>query len=1464
MLCVEDAVTWVPSGRWISLFGPVPVAVLDAPRVSGFHLAHIEVARIGADVVAKILRNEPVGVLAAMVHVPAGVAPSLEAAQTSADQLGLPTLVRAPRLLGLSDSRVVPFHAYGEVGAALVMPAEHLASLLYRRTEKWAREQLGSYDPAVADPLRYPPKMTDIEPAGHIARGKPEEYAAALRRRTAWLTELVRQYDAALIPPGPRQPGSSRQIVGARLDSRGPLHPVQERDDRGTHPAEPEAVRLVAVGTMHVVVRQVTTGGRRQFVLVSDQEWAELAGRGLVPPGRAPTLMVHSVTGGDVRVPVRYADGTEGTASLEAPDLAMIMKTVEPDADSWVFASCAAGADDGGFAARLADALEDRAVLAPQGDVSVGANIPGGLSTWQGTSWRLFVPGESSGEDWDVVNDPEGDGRPFDGITALSDESNSGLRLGLQQFKYALDFSLAGIHAGTSDPKTFNTSSLRCFRISHGGSIIPSLIFPGPADGPTDFLWDLRPATGNTEEASPPIADKTRFVITGPQDTRIGIPCPWGDDKIYIVKSVIEHQHALVQVSFAADRASHSSYRNVWINAASLAQIVKQDSNFMAAYSRGVRSILLQGPASRRFASDFRKALVGRNNLDIAVYFPTQPLTFHSDGPYRRAEVSKQGYWDVLSTTMPISYFQSVVAELAQTSAIGNWGYPEPQAIGPNGISVTDRYRAHKAVRQAIRLSFDRSKGVLNVDNLLTYADEQRLVEKNLILRAAIAHLLADRSTPLRALYAVDLNKDRLPMPAAIVRILGERLERSDSGKPRKQEENFTLTLPVKARRNPLPMESEAAIPLSPFWPNPKLKPGEIKLSDQFAWWQIDRMARWLAAKIAEGGSLIVQISTAGGPGSSAFRTSLQLTQRVREYLEYFFDLPGAEQIDRQLRIDYTPKDSVREGTTVLSVVDRRPAPPAPAFPPSAVLRVPENARCLLTAIAIAMMPPSDHLRLLEGGDYTNSESAAARLKEVFERRVESVDSDEMSSTLQHVLRNTERARNAPGGADAYLASADDIDALKAAVAKWDDNWTGEFGEAFVHLVSHILRMPIRIHDMDHPEGRAIVPFGPATLSEVSVWRESDTHYDAWAPHISLSGPPMLLTPAITADGNVYAISSRKISAPQSLMSDLIDASGTELPVILLADPGIAGAANGADIAELNVLLEQFAQCALRPVVVTRSRPSLKLLDMAATYGLAVLHPVWDKSSNSGKNDKLQFEPQWQATRRGLRGGPELASTPGSPWRRIDQAVLQAVAGLARPEAAINPVDSGLRHMIWAPTIAESQEAFAKLRRRWSSKHLITAQAQIEQMIGRINGQSRLGIFASVLEVGALGDSKTVFDYAAAAREERPEKLMTAVTQIREVEHPGSSAANGLTSAALERMVTAVDDTDSFSLSVLRLIRDIEAGHLDKAEAFIVANRRKLSWDERDKWLVAIADLSKKRPHLRSLGDAIYDCGPAL
>ncbi|MEU5785815.1 hypothetical protein [Micromonospora lupini] len=124
--CPEFVTTWVRSGQWLSLGGPVPGSVLAAARLPGLHQVHVDPAAIATGLVADMLRTQPQSVIERMVCVPQGLESGPEAAVGHADQLGLPVLVRPPDSLALSGPRVVPFEAFGGTGAVLVHPAERL------------------------------------------------------------------------------------------------------------------------------------------------------------------------------------------------------------------------------------------------------------------------------------------------------------------------------------------------------------------------------------------------------------------------------------------------------------------------------------------------------------------------------------------------------------------------------------------------------------------------------------------------------------------------------------------------------------------------------------------------------------------------------------------------------------------------------------------------------------------------------------------------------------------------------------------------------------------------------------------------------------------------------------------------------------------------------------------------------------------------------------------------------------------------------------------------------------------------------------------------------------------------------------------------------------------------------------------------------------------------------------------
>ncbi|MGC4856317.1 hypothetical protein ACLQ24_23785 [Micromonospora sp. DT4] len=129
--CPEFVTTWVRSGQWLSLGGPVPDLVLAAGHLPGIHQVHIAPAAIGSGLVADVLRSQPQSVVDRMVYVPQGLGSGPEAAVGHADQLGLPVLVRAPDSLALSGPQVVPFETFGGTGAVLVHPAERLPRMAF-------------------------------------------------------------------------------------------------------------------------------------------------------------------------------------------------------------------------------------------------------------------------------------------------------------------------------------------------------------------------------------------------------------------------------------------------------------------------------------------------------------------------------------------------------------------------------------------------------------------------------------------------------------------------------------------------------------------------------------------------------------------------------------------------------------------------------------------------------------------------------------------------------------------------------------------------------------------------------------------------------------------------------------------------------------------------------------------------------------------------------------------------------------------------------------------------------------------------------------------------------------------------------------------------------------------------------------------------------------------------------------
>ncbi|MET8280547.1 hypothetical protein [Micromonospora sp. NPDC005174] len=357
-------------------------------------------------------------------------------------------------------------------------------------------------------------------------------------------------------------------------------------------------------------------------------------------------------------------------------------------------------------------------------------------------------------------------------------------------------------------------------------------------------------------------------------------------------------------------------------------------------------------------------------------------------------------------------------------------------------------------------------------------------------------------------------------------------------------------------------------------------------------------------------------------------------------------------------------------------------------------------------------------------------------------------------------------------------------------------------------------------------------------------------------------GPPtwrLRLAHGVTEHGDVHVISSNSRHAPQRLINQLAEAADAEHPVILLGAPGPGEAALAKDVAALNNLLEQFAQREQLPVVVSRGRADLDLLDVVARYGATVLHPTLNKTDGSGLGG-LQVDHRWKVATRLREGGSENSS---DIWERITAGVLDAAARLARPTEAVTRVDDALGELIWAPDLTVSREVFHRLEEQWSAERMTAARTQVEKMIERVPGQPELGIFAPVLELGAVGQADIVFDYAGADEALRPKVLLDSVGRLETTGQLNMPVDGGLTTERLGAMVEAVGVTD-ISVSVLTVLGDIKAGEFENAQSFIAANRGKLTVEQKKQWVDAITGLQPAMKNhtdeLRLLSAGVLNC----
>ncbi|MFE9191935.1 hypothetical protein ACFYL6_20225 [Micromonospora sp. NPDC007208] len=366
---------------------------------------------------------------------------------------------------------------------------------------------------------------------------------------------------------------------------------------------------------------------------------------------------------------------------------------------------------------------------------------------------------------------------------------------------------------------------------------------------------------------------------------------------------------------------------------------------------------------------------------------------------------------------------------------------------------------------------------------------------------------------------------------------------------------------------------------------------------------------------------------------------------------------------------------------------------------------------------------------------------------------------------------------------------------------------------------------------------------------------------------------PLRLNPGVTAHRDVHVISSNSRNAPQGLIDELVEAADVDHPVILLGAPRPGRAALAEDIGALNYLLEQFAQQGRLPVVVTRSAVDSELRKVLTRYGVALLHPTLERANGSGLGS-LQVDHWWTVAVPRQGGNTETSTDVRETQSRanppsigavemITTGVLDAAARLARPTEAVARVDDALGELIWAADLAASRDVFRRLEEQWSAERMTAGLAQVKKMIERVPGQPELGIFAPVLELGAVGQADIAFDYAGADEATRPKVLLDSVGRLETAGQLDMPVDGGLSTGQLVSMVTAAGVTD-ISGSVLTVLGDIKAGRFENAENFIAKNRGTLSVEQKQQWVNAITDLHTSMPNhineLQLLREGVLNC----
>ncbi|WP_425890476.1 hypothetical protein [Micromonospora sp. DT4] len=326
------------------------------------------------------------------------------------------------------------------------------------------------------------------------------------------------------------------------------------------------------------------------------------------------------------------------------------------------------------------------------------------------------------------------------------------------------------------------------------------------------------------------------------------------------------------------------------------------------------------------------------------------------------------------------------------------------------------------------------------------------------------------------------------------------------------------------------------------------------------------------------------------------------------------------------------------------------------------------------------------------------------------------------------------------------------------------------------------------------------------------------------------------LRDGVTKHSHVYVIGKSHTPAWRTLVNQLTEAADADHPVVLLCAPHPSTPALESDIAALNYLLEQLAQRARLPVVLARATINSELLTVVERYGATILHPTLQRPDNTS----IRLDPYWKATA-SRRGEHTLA--PARLWQDITADAVRDAAALADPTAAVTRVDDTLGELIWAPDLAAARPVFAKASQRWSPQQMRDNLAHVKQMIKRVPDQPELSRYAPILEFGATDHADIVFDYALADTADRPATLLTAVGDLATAGKLDAGLEGGLTTKRLAAMVTAVGATD-ISASLLHVLGTIiKAEKFTDATRFIENNRNKLTVEQKQHWVDAIAKL---------------------